>query len=468
MDGIIASFACRRINTAHPMILVTGGAGFIGANFVLDWIANGDEPVVNLDKLTYAGNLHNLDSVQGNPRHIFVQGDIGDTALLERLLAEHQPRAIVNFAAESHVDRSIHGPEDFIQTNVVGTFRLLEAARQYWQALPAIKKEAFRFLHVSTDEVYGTLSATDPAFSEDNRYEPNSPYSASKAASELINQLMAAVIEGVRDNPVLRHKLFQIDYLTTLSDQAVVSMLYHKKLDDEWRKEAEALRDALRAQNLNVHLIGRATKTKIELDQDYIDERLPVAGKEIIYRQVENSFTQPNAAMNIQMLEWAIDVTRGSKGDLLELYCGNGNFSLALAQNFNRVLATEIAKPSVAAAQYNIAANHIDNVQIIRMAAEEFTQAMNGVREFNRLQGIDLKSYQCETIFVDPPRSGLDSETEKMVQAYPRILYISCNPETLCKNLETLSQTHKVERLALFDQFPYTHHMECGVLLTAK
>ncbi len=241
--------------------------------------------------------------------------------------------------------------------------------------------------------------------------------------------------------------------------------------------------DALRAQNLNVHLIGRATKTKIALDQDYIDERLPIAGKEMIYRQVENSFTQPNAAMNIQMLEWALDVTKGSKGDLLELYCGNGNlslalarnfdrvlateiakpsvaaaqyniaanhidnvqiirmaaeamniqmlewaldvtkgskgdllelycgngnFSLALARNFERVLATEIAKPSVAAAQYNIAANHIDNVQIIRMASEEFTQAMNGVREFNRLQGIDLKSYQCETIFVDPPRSGLD------------------------------------------------------------
>lgn len=133
------------------------------------------------------------------------------------------------------------------------------------------------------------------------------------AASELINTLMTAMIDGVRNNHVLRHKLFQIDYLTTLSDQAVVSMLYHKKLDDEWRKEAEALRDALRAQNLNVHLIGRATKTKIELDQDYIDERLPVAGKEIIYRQVENSFTQPNAAMNIQMLEWAIDVTRAQK-----------------------------------------------------------------------------------------------------------------------------------------------------------
>ncbi|WP_367066298.1 dTDP-glucose 4,6-dehydratase [Oryzisolibacter sp. LB2S] len=166
------------------MILVTGGAGFIGANFVLDWLAHGDEPVLNLDKLTYAGNLHNLDSLKDDARHVFVQGDIGDRALLDRLLAEHQPRAIVNFAAESHVDRSIHGPEDFIQTNVVGTFRLLEAARHYWNALPAAKKEAFRFLHVSTDEVYGTLAPFDPAFTEDNKVEPNSPYSASKAASD--------------------------------------------------------------------------------------------------------------------------------------------------------------------------------------------------------------------------------------------------------------------------------------------
>ena len=166
------------------MILVTGGAGFIGANFVLDWLATCDEPVLNLDKLTYAGNLHNLASVQGDARHIFVQGDIGDSALVARLLVEHQPRAVVNFAAESHVDRSIHGPDDFIQTNVVGSFRLLEAVRQYWQALPAIKKEAFRFLHVSTDEVYGTLDAGAPAFTEEHVYQPNSPYSASKAASD--------------------------------------------------------------------------------------------------------------------------------------------------------------------------------------------------------------------------------------------------------------------------------------------
>ena len=166
------------------MILVTGGAGFIGANFVLDWLAQSDEAVVNLDKLTYAGNPETLASLKGNPKHVFVQGDIGDSALLDRLLAEHKPRAIVNFAAESHVDRSIHGPEDFVQTNVLGTFRLLESVRGHWAVLPADQKAAFRFLHVSTDEVYGSLSATDPAFTEDHKYEPNSPYSASKAASD--------------------------------------------------------------------------------------------------------------------------------------------------------------------------------------------------------------------------------------------------------------------------------------------
>ena len=166
------------------MILVTGAAGFIGSNFVLDWLAQSDEPVINLDALTYAGNLDNLTSLQNDPRHIFVKGDIGDAALVARLLAEHQPRAVVNFAAESHVDRSITGPEDFIQTNIVGTFRLLEAVRAYWGGLGDAAKADFRLLHVSTDEVYGSLSLTDPAFKETNRYEPNSPYSASKAASD--------------------------------------------------------------------------------------------------------------------------------------------------------------------------------------------------------------------------------------------------------------------------------------------
>ncbi len=166
------------------MILVTGGAGFIGSNFVLDWLEGIDEPILNLDKLTYAGNQQNLTSLKHDSRHIFVRGDIADFELVKRLLNEHKPRAIINFAAESHVDRSIHGPEEFIQTNIMGTFRLLEAARAYWGGLGGDAKADFRFLHVSTDEVYGSLAKTDPAFTETHRYEPNSPYSASKAASD--------------------------------------------------------------------------------------------------------------------------------------------------------------------------------------------------------------------------------------------------------------------------------------------
>jgi len=166
------------------VILVTGGAGFIGSNFVLDWLAGEGSPLVNLDKLTYAGNMMNLESVAGDARHVFVRGDIGDRELVGRLLRQYKPRAIVNFAAESHVDRSIHGPEDFVQTNVVGTFHLLEEARAYWQELAGSERESFRFLHVSTDEVYGSLGPDDAPFSETTPYAPNSPYSASKAASD--------------------------------------------------------------------------------------------------------------------------------------------------------------------------------------------------------------------------------------------------------------------------------------------
>ena len=165
-------------------LLITGGAGFIGSNFILDWLSQHDEPVINLDKLTYAGNLENLASLQGDSRHVFVQGDLGDATLVDELLARYRPRAVLNFAAESHVDRSIHGPADFIQTNIVGTFAFLEAVRRYWGNLPANERNAFRFLHVSTDEVYGTLATTDAPFTEQHRYEPNSPYSASKAASD--------------------------------------------------------------------------------------------------------------------------------------------------------------------------------------------------------------------------------------------------------------------------------------------
>lgn len=287
-------------------------------------------------------------------------------------------------------------------------------------------------------------------------------------ASKLINQMMMAMLAEIQGNELLTRKLFQIDYLSTLSGEIAVSMLYHKTLTDEWVEQAKLLRGHLQAQGFNVQLIGRATKQKIALDCDYVEEVLPIHGRNYVYRQVENSFTQPNAGMNIKMLEWARNCTKGSQGDLLELYCGNGNFSIALAENFRKVLATEISKSSVQSAQYNIEQNGIDNLQIIRMSAEEFTQAMNGVREFYRLKGIDLKSYDCNTIFVDPPRAGLDQDTLNMVQEYERILYISCNPETLAENLKQLSQTHRIEKAALFDQFPYTHHIESGVWLIKK
>ncbi len=290
------------------------------------------------------------------------------------------------------------------------------------------------------------------------------------AASRLINDLMPMLLDAIKDNRSLRHKLFQVDFLSTLSGEILVSLLYHRQLDDEWKKEARALKQRLNDEGFNLDLIGRARKIKIVMDKDYVVEKLHVNSKPYIYQQVENSFTQPNGIVAQKMLEWAVDCTQDSQGDLLELYCGNGNFSLALAQNFERVLATELAKPSVDSAQYNIKANNIENVQIIRMSAEDFTDAMEGKREFRRLKdnNIDLASYNCNTIFVDPPRSGMDEGTCKMVQGYERIMYISCNPETLKDNLEILAQTHNITRFALFDQFPFTHHMEVGVFLERK
>lgn len=287
-------------------------------------------------------------------------------------------------------------------------------------------------------------------------------------ASTLINKGMKVIIPLLKYNHELRYKLFQIDYLSTLSEQLLISLIYHKKLDEKWQHEAQLLRDALIKQGLNVQIVGRASNQKICLDHDYIDEQLTIHGRHYIYRQVENSFTQPNAHTNIDMLSWVIDATKNTATDLLELYCGNGNFSIALAQNFNQVLATEVAKASVKAAHYNLTVNEIKNVKIVRLSAEELTQAMNGERDFNRLEGISLSDYNCHTVLVDPPRSGLDIGTLKMVSRYETIIYISCNPLTLLDNMYHLIHTHSIEQMAVFDQFPYTPHLECGVILRRR
>jgi len=286
-------------------------------------------------------------------------------------------------------------------------------------------------------------------------------------ASIIINRAMKIVIEFAKSNELLRRKLFQVDFLSTLSGELLVSLLYHKQLDDAWIKQATRLKDEL-AHIAPTNIIGRARKQKVILDKDYVIEKLTVQGKNYFYQQVENSFTQPNADVNQHMLSWAKTATAGRGGDLIELYCGNGNFSLALADNFTRVLATEISKSSVNSAQYNIETNNIENVDIVRMSSEEFTQAMNGEREFRRLKGFDLTSYQFETVLVDPPRAGLDADSVELARRFEMIIYISCNPETLKENLSALTTTHEIVDFALFDQFPYTHHVETGVILKRK
>lgn len=282
-------------------------------------------------------------------------------------------------------------------------------------------------------------------------------------ASKLINELMPRLLEKLNVSELLKKRLFQVEFLTTLSGEVLVTLIYHKALGDEWRVEAEQL-----SADLGIQLIGRSRKQKIVLQNDWVEECLTINGKEFKYKQIEGGFTQPNGKMNQKMLEWAIDASQNLDGDLLELYCGNGNFSIALAEHFDHVVATEISKTSINAALYNKQVNNIENLEFARMAAEEFTQAIQGVREFRRLEHINLDDYNFTTVLVDPPRAGLDDESVKMIQAYDNIIYVSCNPETLKNNLEILCETHEIQSYALFDQFPYTHHIESGVMLRRK
>ena len=282
-------------------------------------------------------------------------------------------------------------------------------------------------------------------------------------ADEAICTLIPILIKAINEQPILKTKLFQLEYLSTLSGDMLVTLIYHRQLDDEWIAAAQKLKS-----ELGIHIIGRARKMRLELDQDFVIEELNVDGRQLKYKQIEASFTQPNAKMSEKMLSWARSCTTNSDHDLLELYCGNGNFSLALADQFNRVVATEISKTSINAANDNKAMNGIENVDFARVSAEEFTDHMNGKRLRRRLKDLDLENANFGTVLVDPPRAGLDKDSCQMISQYPRIVYISCNPDTLELNLEQLSQTHTIERFALFDQFPYTHHVECGAYLVKK
>ena len=283
------------------------------------------------------------------------------------------------------------------------------------------------------------------------------------AATASICAIMPRLRDKLQACENLKRRLFQVNFLATLSGELLITLIYHRPLDSSWESAAREL-----ASELNVQLIGRSRKQKIVLDRDWVLEEFELNGRQLRYQQIEGSFSQPNAGVNRQMLGWACQQAGSLGGDLVELYCGNGNFTVALAPQFTRVLATEVSKSSVAAANYNLAANHVENVTLLRMSSDDISEALAGNRPFERMKEIDLDSYRFSTLFVDPPRSGLDETTLALAGNFENILYISCNPQTLQENVSALQATHCISAAAVFDQFPYTHHLECGLLLTRR
>ncbi len=275
-----------------------------------------------------------------------------------------------------------------------------------------------------------------------------------------ISNLMPKLLKELESDMILSFRLFSIEFLVSSTSDMLVTLIYHKKLEDEWINFAREIE-----QKLNIKIIGRSRKQKIVLSSDFINESLNINNQEFKFAYEENGFTQPNTSVNIKMIEWVLNNTKKSNKDLCELYCGGGNFTIPLSKKFNKVLATEISKTSIKSALRNCALNNIENIDFIRMSSEEFVEALNEVRAFNRLKNIDLKSYDFDTIFMDPPRSGLDDTTRTLAKNFENIIYISCNPETLHRDLQELLKTHKIVRFALFDQFAYSEHIESGVNL---
>jgi tRNA (uracil-5-)-methyltransferase len=280
--------------------------------------------------------------------------------------------------------------------------------------------------------------------------------------SQPITNIMSPLLEEICEAKI-EHKLFGIDFLSTQAGEVVVSLLYHRPLDEQWQETARCI-----ANKLGIHIIGRSRKQKLVLSQDYVTETLRVSDRDYQYVHIENSFTQPNALVNEKMITWSLSQLDDIGGDLLELYCGAGNFTIPFASKFNRVLATEISKSSIVATKRNMELNKVDNIHFVRLSAEEFTQALDRTRVFKRINGENFGDYQLKTLFVDPPRSGLGDDPCAFAQRFDHLLYISCNPDTLLRDLELLCTTHIVESMAVFDQFPYTHHLEIGVKLTRK
>lgn len=313
----------------------------------------------------------------------------------------------------------------------------------------------FRICHEGKRVDYAMFAAADPKQPVVIEHFP--------VATESICAAMPRLLELVQASNTLKDGLFQVNFLATLSGELMITLIYHKPLARRWEAAAQSL-----AAEMQVQLIGRSRGRKIVVERDWLLEQFELNGRTLRYQQIEGSFTQPNGKVNQQMLAWASQQASGLGGDLLELYCGNGNFTVALAPQFERVLATEVSKSSVQAAQYNLAANEVSNVAVVRLASEDLSAALAENKPCKALQDIDLQQYRFSTLFVDPPRSGLDADTLALARGFEHILYISCNPETLQENVTALQDTHAVSSAAVFDQFPYTHHLECGLLLTRR
>ncbi|MCG3690793.1 tRNA (uridine(54)-C5)-methyltransferase TrmA [Aliarcobacter butzleri] len=278
--------------------------------------------------------------------------------------------------------------------------------------------------------------------------------------SHHIKELMPKLLDELQNDLELSFKLFAVEFLGSSTKDMLVTLIYHKKLEESWIQKAKEIE-----KRLNIKIIGRSKKQRLVLTNDYINETLNISNQNFFFAYEENGFTQPNTNVNVQMIEWVLENTKNSSKDLCELYCGGGNFTIPLSTKFRKVLATEISKTSIKSALRNCSLNKIESISFIRMSAEDFVQALNKVRAFNRLKDINLDNYEFDTIFMDPPRSGLDDTTRNLAKDFENIIYISCNPETLHRDLEELTKTHEIEKFALFDQFAFTNHIESGVIL---
>ena len=279
--------------------------------------------------------------------------------------------------------------------------------------------------------------------------------------SPSIASLMPQLIKKLESQKLFYDKVFAIEFLNSLKGDMLVTIIYHRALDEEWKNEAKKIED-----EFNIKIIGRSRKQKEILSTDFIEEELTIKDKKYFFEYKEGGFTQPNQKVNEKMIEWVIDNSK-HKDDLCELYCGGGNFTIPLSNYFDKVLATEVSKTSIQSAKRNCELNNTDNIKFIRLAAQEFVEAKNNVREFRRLkqENVHLNEYNFSTIFVDPPRAGLDDTTRELVKEFDQIIYISCNPETLKRDLEEIVKTHEIKRFSFFDQFAYSKHIETGVIL---